>query len=102
MRLASWSNDRRKIVLEVTGQSHGVIYVLVNLDTHKAVQVGQAYEGIGPQDISVQETIQYKASDGRPIAAFLTLPNTKESKNLPLIVVPHGGPEARDGPGFRP
>ena len=100
VRLASWSNDRRKIVVEITGQTHGVVYVLVNLDTHKAIQVGQAYQGIGPQDISVSETIRYKASDGTPIPAYLTLPNGKDAKNLPLIVLPHGGPEDRDEPGF--
>ena len=100
VRLTSWSNDRRKIVVEITGQTHGVVYVLLNLDTHKAFQVGQAYEGIGPEDVSASETIRYKASDGTSIPAYLTLPNGKDAKNLPLIVVPHGGPEARDGPGF--
>ena len=100
VQLASWSDDRRKIVVEVTGQTHGVVYILVNLDTRKVVQVGQAYEGIAPQDVSASESIRYKASDGTSIPAYLTLPNGRDAKNLPLIVLPHGGPEARDEPGF--
>jgi dipeptidyl aminopeptidase/acylaminoacyl peptidase len=44
--------------------------------------------------------IQYKAGDGMDIAAVLTLPPGVPGKNLPVIVMPHGGPEARDYPGF--
>ena len=100
VRLASWSDNRRKIVVQVTGETHGVIYVLVDLDAHQAAQVGQAYDGIGPQDVAVVETIAYKAADGHRISAYLTLPNGKDAKNLPLVVLPHGGPEDRDEPGF--
>lgn len=41
-------------------------------------------------------TIKYKARDGLEISAVLTLPPGKEAKNLPLILLPHGGPFARD------
>src|SRR5262249_27375473 len=38
--------------------------------------------------------------DGLEIPAFLTLPKGVAAKNLPAIVLPHGGPWARDGWGF--
>ena len=41
-------------------------------------------------------SIVYKARDGLEIPAILTLPPGKEPKNLPLIVLPHGGPQVRD------
>ncbi|HEV2668456.1 MAG TPA: S9 family peptidase, partial [Blastocatellia bacterium] len=44
--------------------------------------------------------IRYKSSDGLEIPAFLTLPKGVEAKNLPLVVVPHGGPWARDSWGY--
>nr|MBP6705543.1 prolyl oligopeptidase family serine peptidase [Vicinamibacteria bacterium] len=40
------------------------------------------------------------SSDGLEIPAFLTLPKGMPARALPLIVVPHGGPWARDGWGF--
>ena len=40
------------------------------------------------------------AGDGTKIPAFLTLPNGRAPKNLPLVVLPHGGPEGHDEPGF--
>ena len=42
----------------------------------------------------------YVARDGLAISAYLTLPPDRAPKNLPLIVMPHGGPDARDDMGF--
>ena len=40
--------------------------------------------------------ILYKAADGTEIPGYLTVPSRRERKNLPLIVMPHDGPAARD------
>ena len=48
------------------------------------------------------KVIQYKSSDGLEIPAYLTLPKGVEARNLPLVVVPHGGPWARDQWGYNP
>ncbi len=45
--------------------------------------------------------VQYPASDGTMIPAYLTLPPGRETaRGLPGIVMPHGGPSARDFWGF--
>lgn len=45
--------------------------------------------------------ITYRAADGTPIPGYLTLPPGVESaRGLPAIVMPHGGPGARDEWGF--
>ncbi|HMD00078.1 MAG TPA: S9 family peptidase, partial [Ferruginibacter sp.] len=44
--------------------------------------------------------IRYPSSDGLEIPAYLTLPKNSSSKNLPLLVFPHGGPWGRDYWGF--
>lgn len=41
-------------------------------------------------------TFRYKARDGLSIEAVLTLPRGVPAKDLPLILMPHGGPAARD------
>jgi dienelactone hydrolase len=43
---------------------------------------------------------RYKARDGLEIETFLTFPDGKEAKNLPVIVMPHGGPRWRDHAGW--
>ena len=44
--------------------------------------------------------VTFPASDGTQIPGYLTLPPGSEGKNLPAIVLPHGGPSARDYWGF--
>jgi dipeptidyl aminopeptidase/acylaminoacyl peptidase len=44
--------------------------------------------------------VSYRARDGLVIPAYLTLPADQEPKNLPLVLLPHGGPHARDAVGF--
>jgi dipeptidyl aminopeptidase/acylaminoacyl peptidase len=40
------------------------------------------------------------APDGTSIPAYLTLPPGKPAKGLPAVILPHGGPSARDEWGF--
>jgi dipeptidyl aminopeptidase/acylaminoacyl peptidase len=45
--------------------------------------------------------VRYKSSDGLEIPAYLTLPKTTSpAKNLPAIILPHGGPWGRDSWGY--
>jgi dipeptidyl aminopeptidase/acylaminoacyl peptidase len=46
------------------------------------------------------QPIQYPARDGTMIPGYLSVPPGREKKNLPLIVMPHGGPIARDVWGY--
>jgi dipeptidyl aminopeptidase/acylaminoacyl peptidase len=100
VELESWTDDRKLVIVKVTGPTHGVVYVAVDHKAHAADVVGQVYQGIGPEDVAEVRDITYKAADGREIPAYLTLPKGREAKNLPLVVLPHGGPAARDDPGF--
>ena len=50
---------------------------------------------------SPMQSIEYQARDGLTIHGYLTCPQGK-SKNLPVIINPHGGPWARDAWGFNP
>lgn len=96
----SWSGDHDKVVVRVTGLRHGIAYELVDVKGGKAMGLGQAYDGVGPNDLADVRIATYSAKDGTPIKALLTLPNGREPKNLPLIVLPHGGPAEHDEAGF--
>jgi len=98
--LSSWSQDRRKIVVYVDSAIDGPAYALVDLDAKSARWLGMVYREIPPEAISPVKSIRYKAKDGLEITGYLTLPRGKTARNLPLVVLPHGGPEGRDTPGF--
>lgn len=50
--------------------------------------------------LAEMKPVSYAAGDGAMVPAYLSLPPGKEAKNLPTIVMPHGGPSARDEWGF--
>jgi dipeptidyl aminopeptidase/acylaminoacyl peptidase len=50
--------------------------------------------------LTEQKPIRYKSSDGLEIPAYLALPKGLAPKNLPTIILPHGGPWARDRWGY--
>jgi dipeptidyl aminopeptidase/acylaminoacyl peptidase len=52
--------------------------------------------------MSPVKPVRYQARDGLGIPGYLALPIGREAKNLPLIVMPHGGPFARDSYAFDP
>jgi dipeptidyl aminopeptidase/acylaminoacyl peptidase len=51
---------------------------------------------LGSRRLSPVKMIQYKARDGLGIEGVLTLPKGVNPKNLPFIVMPHGGPWGQD------
>jgi dipeptidyl aminopeptidase/acylaminoacyl peptidase len=60
------------------------------------------YMSLVDRQLSPVKPIRYTARDGLSIPGYLALPAGKEAKALPLIVMPHGGPFARDSYGFDP
>jgi dipeptidyl aminopeptidase/acylaminoacyl peptidase len=98
--LASWSKDRKHVVVLVDSPEAGQAYALVDLNTKQAAWLGDVYDGVTPAAISPVRAVKYKAADGLEITGYLTLPKGRDPKSLPLIVLPHGGPEGRDTPGF--
>ena len=100
VELISSSADKSKLVVRVTGTRDGDAYELVDLATLQTRPLGREYQDIHADDIAPVSAISYDAADGMHIPAYLTLPKGREAKNLPLVVLAHGGPASRDMPGF--
>ncbi len=54
------------------------------------------------EHLAHMKPMRYEARDGLSIPAYLTLPRGVQPKDLPLVVLPHGGPSARDYWGYDP
>jgi dipeptidyl aminopeptidase/acylaminoacyl peptidase len=50
--------------------------------------------------LAAMKPITYRAADGTMVPGYLTLPVDRPARGLPAIVLPHGGPGARDVWGF--
>lgn len=72
-------------------------YALFNTESGNLNQVGASYPAIRPEQMASQQLVHYPARDGLDIPAWLTLPNGGDGKgkNLPLVVLVHGGPYVR-------
>jgi len=59
-------------------------------------------EKLPRSNLAPMNSVSYKSSDGLEIPAYLTLPKGVPAKNLPTLIVPHGGPWGRDEWGYHP
>lgn len=97
--LESFSANRRRWILRVDSPTEGPADAFVDLDQHKGDWLGDIYDKTADH-VSPQVPIAFKAADGLPLTGYLTTPRGRDAKALPLVVFPHGGPAARDEPGF--
>jgi acetyl esterase/lipase len=98
--IGSTDRARVNIVVRVGAPDQAGAYYLYNTNSGDMRQIGWVNTALRDMHLNPVRTVRYRASDGREIAAVLTLPRLREGRNLPLIVLPHGGPWARDSEGF--
>lgn len=94
--IVSRSRDASSMIVKVGGpdQAGGFYWYDPEVGTMKPL--GWVSEAFTSRRLSPVRTVRYKARDGLEIPAILTLPKDRPAKALPLIVLPHGGPQARD------
>jgi dipeptidyl aminopeptidase/acylaminoacyl peptidase len=95
-RIVSWSGDRQRLLVEVGSPSQAGALYLWDLKVEQMARFAWQNEQLKGRTLSPVRTVRYAARDGVSIEAVLTLPRGRAPKNLPLIVLPHGGPFARD------
>jgi len=100
VQIGGRSQTGQRVVARVSTASRPPIYYLVDFQTHKADIVGEEYPALAHVTLGELRDITYKARDGLEIPAYLTLPPGVSPQGLPMVVLPHGGPESRDFAGF--
>lgn len=94
-RIVSFSRDRSLSIVKIGGPDAPGAYFLFNRAEKSMQALGYVNSTLKLKRMHPVKTIRYKARDGVEIAAVLTQPAGAKGK-LPLIVMPHGGPYARD------
>ncbi len=96
---SSTADERRWMVTASSDMEPGERY-LFDRDKKTLTKQYRVFEKLPRQHLAPMKPIRYKSSDGLEIPAYLTLPKGLASRNLPLVVVPHGGPWSRDEFGY--
>ncbi len=89
-----------RAIVEADGPKTPASYYLYDRISHHASAVAASYPDLTESAMGEVKPYGYMAADGLHIPAYLTLPPGKAPHNLPLVVVPHGGPDARDDMTF--
>ena len=90
--ITSRSRDGATLVVSNQGPHDPGTYYL--LKDGKLETIGSQQPLFASEDLADVEFAQYTARDGRRLFAYVTMP--KGEPPFPLIVLPHGGPQARD------
>jgi dipeptidyl aminopeptidase/acylaminoacyl peptidase len=93
----SRSDDGRWWLFEVSGPDEPSSYYLFDWQKKSMDWLGSLFPNLPPEKLGKMERFTYKARDGTSIPAYVTRPPGAPDGPLPLVVIPHGGPEARDG-----
>jgi dipeptidyl aminopeptidase/acylaminoacyl peptidase len=100
IRFASHTRDERLWLISASSDTEPGETLLFDRQTKKITPQYRIREKLPREHLAAMKPIRYPSSDGTEIPGFLTLPKGVEARNLPLVVMPHGGPWARDNWGY--
>ena len=99
----SRTNDEKKFLISVSGDKYAPEMYFFNAETKALVLQYVSRPALKKVEkyLAPMKPISYKSSDGLEITGYLTLPVGKDGKNLPTVILVHGGPKGpRDNWGY--
>lgn len=94
--ITDMSDDGTTYLLYAVGSDTPGRYYYGNRKTRQVSIVASSYPMLDGVELPKMQPVTYTARDGLEIEGFLTLPLGVEPKQLPTILLPHGGPIAAD------
>jgi len=88
-----------RFLIHVSGPRHAGGFVFYDIKAKHLEELGDSQPWLTADRLAPMETLKIKTRDGAEIGAYLTRP-LGEVKTRPMVVMPHGGPEARDSRAY--
>jgi dienelactone hydrolase len=97
------SRDASKLVTVSYSDVMPPRYHLLDMQTGKLTELGRQGRGLSHTPLAHMRPVTVPGPDGIAIPGYLTLPaGSTPGQRLPAVVLPHGGPYARDHWGYDP
>lgn len=100
IHFAGASQDGNRILLLAGADNDPGRYFVFDKTAKNLAEVMLVRPELEKRPLASVRSVRVKGADGASIPAYLTLPVGSSGKNLPAVVLPHGGPSARDEWGF--
>ena len=97
---AAASRDAKVLLIHASADTDPGAYYVLDRTTKRMEQVLLSRELIKPEKLAPVQSITYPAADGTMIPAYLTISKNGPARGRPAVILPHGGPSARDTWGF--
>lgn len=95
----SLSADARKLLIYIEHDDASPEYALYDRKTRRLRPLFKLRKNLDGLALRPLEPVVFSARDGLAIQGYLTLPET-DARNVPMVLVIHGGPYLRDEWGF--
>jgi dipeptidyl aminopeptidase/acylaminoacyl peptidase len=100
IRVVDTSADESKLLIWAGADTDAGRYFIYDKGSRRLDEIMLARPQLEGVTLAPMRSVTYRAADGTMIPAYLTLPAGSDGRGLPAIVMPHGGPGARDEWGF--
>jgi dienelactone hydrolase len=96
------SRDEKRFLFVVSNDRNPGAYYLADLrgKTPQIQPISAVRPGLKPELMRPMTPIAFTSRDGLTIHGYLTKPSGYDNRPAPMIVLPHGGPWARDSWGY--
>jgi dipeptidyl aminopeptidase/acylaminoacyl peptidase len=99
---ADKNKDEDKFIVRTYSDRSLGAYYLYDKSTDKLTNLAAVSPWLKENELAETKPVSFTSQDGLTIHSYLALPSGKEPKNLPVVVLIHGGPWARDTWGYQP
>lgn len=87
-----YSEDGGQLLFGVSSDRDPGTYYLIDTQHYKVLKLFAATPWIDPTKMAERRPLRFTASDGTELEAILTIPPGVSPNNLPMVLLPHGGP----------
>jgi dipeptidyl aminopeptidase/acylaminoacyl peptidase len=87
-----YSEDGSRLLFGVASDRDPGSYYLLDTVKYKATKLFSVLPWIKPERMAERRPFRFKASDGMELEGYITMPPGAGEANLPMVLLPHGGP----------
>ncbi len=99
--ITSSTTDENKFIISFNSPTDPGATYLYDAKTRQSKFLFRPRPWLKPTELATVKPVSFAARDGLRLYGYLTTPRGVEAKNLPMVLLVHGGPWARDSYGYQ-